>query len=274
MGLLDTFKPTLLAKKEKPESLFEAIESLHLYNMEDIEKFPLSLWEPVAKGQYIDSPNYHFTYGSDISDSDFNEVKFIFNNINKLILYSPNLSKKIPRTISMQVSEIIFRKINPNYGYSGITFRPYLSNRGDISKHPLSITYMTDLSLKERTTHGELVYSLDGSLFTGTVNIWNRGNGFFYEIRSEFEKPYIWLIKHSRSNSLDCKPNIIYECEQLIQDKQFKEREHEIYDWLQKNLPDICPKSYTAFRRMKNSKSKNYQKLEAAANNLGYNINL
>lgn len=41
---------------------------------------------------------------------------------------------------------------------------------------------------------------------------------------------------------------------------------HEYY-WLQENLPELCPKSLSAYSRMKNSNSKNYQKLLYAMEN-------
>lgn len=44
------------------------------------------------------------------------------------------------------------------------------------------------------------------------------------------------------------------------------------YKWLQENLPDICPKSYSGYKRMKNGKTKNYQKIVAKAKALGRSI--
>ncbi len=44
------------------------------------------------------------------------------------------------------------------------------------------------------------------------------------------------------------------------------------YKWLQENLPDICPKSYSGYKRMKNNNTKNYQKLVACAKELGREI--
>lgn len=41
------------------------------------------------------------------------------------------------------------------------------------------------------------------------------------------------------------------------------------YIWLQENLPDICPKSYAGYKRMKNGNTKNYQKLVACAKDMG-----
>lgn len=44
------------------------------------------------------------------------------------------------------------------------------------------------------------------------------------------------------------------------------------YKWLQENLPDICPKSYSGYKRMKNGNTKNYQKLAARAKEMGRDI--
>lgn len=41
------------------------------------------------------------------------------------------------------------------------------------------------------------------------------------------------------------------------------------YKWIQDNLPEICPKSYSGYMRMKKSNSKNYQKIVAEAKKLG-----
>lgn len=44
------------------------------------------------------------------------------------------------------------------------------------------------------------------------------------------------------------------------------------YKWIQENLPEICPKSFSGYKRMKNSNTKNFQKIVAEANRLGRNI--
>ena len=41
------------------------------------------------------------------------------------------------------------------------------------------------------------------------------------------------------------------------------------YKWIQDNLPEICPKSYSGYMRMKKSNTKNYQKIVAEAKRLG-----
>lgn len=44
------------------------------------------------------------------------------------------------------------------------------------------------------------------------------------------------------------------------------------FQWIQDNLPDICPKSLTGYRRMKNQNTKNYQKIVETALAMGYKI--
>ena len=44
------------------------------------------------------------------------------------------------------------------------------------------------------------------------------------------------------------------------------------YKWLQDNLPDVCPKSYSGYKRMKNGNTKNYQKIVAKAKESGRDI--
>jgi tetratricopeptide (TPR) repeat protein len=58
--------------------------------------------------------------------------------------------------------------------------------------------------------------------------------------------------------------------EAMIQAKEEEEKSRKEYDWICENLPDIAPKSFSGFRRMKNSDSTNFQKLCQAAHNAGY----
>ena len=51
-----------------------------------------------------------------------------------------------------------------------------------------------------------------------------------------------------------------------------EEVESKEFQWLQSNLPDICPKSLTGYRRMKKQNTKNYQKIVDEAQKLGYEI--
>ena len=65
-----------------------------------------------------------------------------------------------------------------------------------------------------------------------------------------------------------------YELElQAQKNERQKERDKIDYDWLLAQLPENCPKSFSAYRRIKNSNSPSYQKLIAEAQSKGFHIN-
>lgn len=51
-----------------------------------------------------------------------------------------------------------------------------------------------------------------------------------------------------------------------------KQQDKADYDWLWKNLPELCPKSFGSYRRMKSSNSAGYQKIVLEAQHKGYHI--
>ncbi len=57
---------------------------------------------------------------------------------------------------------------------------------------------------------------------------------------------------------------IEFEAQRGVNKREFK--------WIQENLPEICPKSYSGYMRMKNANTKNYQKIVAEAKKLGRSI--
>ena len=57
--------------------------------------------------------------------------------------------------------------------------------------------------------------------------------------------------------------------ETMIEAEAKRGEEKRIYQWIHDNLPDLCPKSYSGYRRMKTQNTKNYQKIQCAAKELG-----
>lgn len=45
--------------------------------------------------------------------------------------------------------------------------------------------------------------------------------------------------------------------------------DNQTFLWIQENLPDLCPKSLTGFRRIRTQNTKNYQKIVSEAAKLG-----
>lgn len=58
----------------------------------------------------------------------------------------------------------------------------------------------------------------------------------------------------------------------MIEFEAARGREKRKYKWIQENLPEMCPKSYSGFRRMKTQNTKNYQKIVAAAKERGVDL--
>lgn len=77
--------------------------------------------------------------------------------------------------------------------------------------------------------------------------------------------------EHHRKLELEAEQKRIRE-ETMIEREAQRGEEARAFLWLQKNIPDKCPKSISGFRRMKKQNTKNYQKLTLMAKELGYEI--
>lgn len=60
--------------------------------------------------------------------------------------------------------------------------------------------------------------------------------------------------------------------EQYIAETANRKRDKEEFDWIREFLPELAPKSFGGYRRMKSSNSKNYQKLADAAKGKGHEL--
>lgn len=76
----------------------------------------------------------------------------------------------------------------------------------------------------------------------------------------------------NRPFSDDRTPEERKEYDEYIQKLSEESKNRNDYDWLCENLPDIAPKSLSGYMRMKNSNSKNFQKLQELAKEKDYNI--
>lgn len=62
------------------------------------------------------------------------------------------------------------------------------------------------------------------------------------------------------------------EYNEMVREAKESEKNSIDYDWIWENLPEIAPKSLSGYVRMKNSNSKNYEKIVIAAKEKGYII--
>lgn len=60
------------------------------------------------------------------------------------------------------------------------------------------------------------------------------------------------------------------EYEAMVQTIEEDKKSRNEYDWICENLPNIAPKSYGGYKKMKNSNSTNFQKLYRATRDAGY----
>lgn len=80
-------------------------------------------------------------------------------------------------------------------------------------------------------------------------------------------------IKYSNRPFVDDRDdNEKVEYGKIVEEILQKRKNQEDYEWITKHLPDIAPKSLSGYSRMKNSNSKNYQKLQKAALKKGRKI--
>ncbi len=62
--------------------------------------------------------------------------------------------------------------------------------------------------------------------------------------------------------------------EKMLQDEQEYDFDKENYELLKIKLPDICPKSFSGYRKMKHSNSNNFAKLKLEADKIGIYLDI
>ena len=216
---------------------------------------------------------HHLCLRADLTGRNIEVAKGHLHELNKLIEKSYALAEEIPRGICIPISEIAFTSFRDNIGYTKLKCSPY-TYHGEISNVPFSLFFATkDFdSPGNDSTHGEILYFLSGAICRAVVHCWRKGALYTYNIRHKDDELYIHDIKSTIRLDESGNPQAIYEDDSIIQARAFRKKEHEIYDWIQSNLADVCPKSYSAYRRMKNQNTKNYRKIVEAARAMGYEI--
>ena len=134
------------------------------------------------------------------------------------------------------------------------------------------------------SAHTERIYSISGKdkRFPALPkNVFTYGGfhegcscsfGVYFEGVSTFnyhKDPVIWsnrpFVDRRTKEQIEMYEKVKKTSEQEVRDR-------EDYDWLRENMPDIAPKSFGGYRKMKNSSSQNYIKLVSAAADKGYII--
>lgn len=270
------YKPEPIPKvdpspKEFVPSLYDyLVNGLQCYTKDELQNFPFDLdYLATSPGEYDGSDWYHYGFSMDLTGRNIDIAKWEIENIRRVISTGSRPSIRVPAYVGFRTADIQFSEYNPGYGYSGLSCKPYES-KTKISRAPFYLHFMTRID-RDDPVLGNIRYYADGRFHSADVVIWKNKVGYKYKIRCKKEVPYIFTIEKSGNGEL-ISWNIVYEDPIILKQRAFEQREHARYEWLKINLPDICPKSYSGYRRMKKQNTKNFQKLSAKAIELGKDI--
>lgn len=254
------------------------VKQITTETMLQFSNLPYDLNFPIKK--YIKEGGHPFAY---IDLNLYNQSiakKHIFQ-LEKIIDENRYKIPLLKEKYYIDADKTVFIQYDDSYGYTRLMCTPYNVD-GKISKYPLNLTFMTKSDSKKYQFIGYIYYGLGGNIKKADVHIWiedvpyTGADGWSFYFSSFDDKLILEQAKTTLKLDERNMPSVVYQDKSLIEYEQRKEREKEFdiqnFQWLQKNLPDICPKSLAGFRRMRTANSKNYQLLVKEAQMLGKNI--
>lgn len=276
MGLLSSLKKIFSAQSPTPnepinipassekkltyaEKELLAVQRTTQDDVQQLKGFPYSWNRSIEK--FIKPNGHPFVY-MDIVGDNLAIAKSELEKVNSFIDRDKSLCKKIPASLKIPTSDIVFSRSNDK-GYTRLICSP-VTYDGKPTKLPLSLSFMTDLERKD-TTHGDIYYNTEGNIQKADLYFWRRGNGYFL-----FYDTYDGELILARME--DDSRSIIHKGKPLLDREADLTKTEKDYEWLQANFPDKCPKSITSYRRMKTQNTKNYQLLKQLAANHGRDI--
>lgn len=262
-GLLNLFKKSPMSHVEKERYL---VQHVSINKMRQFTNMPY-LWDSKIK-KFVE-PNCHpFAY-MDLTYDNISIAKSELSKMNRQLSADASLSSAIPNGIAIPIQDIIFHP-SYNMGYTRLMCTPFTFD-GEISKYPISLSFMTDLMDTNSSTHGDLFYGQKGCIEKAEIYFWKNCNGlfFFYDtIGAHLTLSRVEIPRMDTSGRND----IVYKGPHVLAMEASRLKEETAFNWLQRNLPHICPKSLSGYRRMKTQNTKNYQKLVAAAKYRGFDL--
>lgn len=254
-------KPKTLSYADKERI---TVQRVTIQDMQQFSSMPY-LWNSDIKKNT--QPGSHAFAYMDLVGSNVFTAKEAISAMSNKIRSDSSLSKSIPKGLSIPIDDLVF-KPSKYYGHTRLMCTPF-SYSGEISKHIASLSFMTDLSNESTSTHGELFYSPNGNITKAIVCFWRRKNGtiFYYD-----DVDGILTLSRVEIPTLGGSPAVVYKGQHIIAREIARAQHATDYKWIQRNLPNLCPKSISGYSRMKNQNTKNYQKIVQAAAEKGYTI--
>lgn len=229
---------------------------------------------PIHK--FMKESGHPFAY-MDLNSHNRKIAKNHLEQLNEIIDYHRNFIPLLTKRFRIDISVIAFHQYSKSYGYTRLMCTPY-TFAGNVSKIPLTLHFMTRLDKTSYQVSGTIFYEVDGCIQKAEAHIWFRDNmenpatgwSFYFsnidgELILEQAKTTLQPDQYGLATA-------VYKCQSLIEYEQEKDRDIQSFQWLQKNLPSKCPKSFSGYRRMKTQNTKNYQNLIAEAAKLGKTI--
>lgn len=191
MGLLD-FLSSLSSQSEKStvsqnKSHLSAVEKERIMvqriTTQDMVRFTQMPYHLDCAINKYDAPNSHpFAY-INLDNQNISAAEADMERLNAHLATAHILCRKVPKRIGIPIKDIVY-KPPKNYGYTRLMCTPYTFT-GKIAKYPLSLSFMTDLSKTENTTHGEMFYGQNGTVQKAEVYCWRGGKGYFFYFKTE-----------------------------------------------------------------------------------------
>lgn len=176
--------------------------------IEDMKQFAALPYMWNSKIQKFNRPGAHpFAY-MELAGENINVAKSELEKINILLADACQLSKLIPKQLSIPVNQIIFTR-QENQGHTRLMCTPHTFT-GKISKYPASLSFMTDISSNSNSSHGELFYSQNGSVGKANIYLWRRGCGYFFYYKTDNNALTLSKIDYFGKSNNTGKPTTIY----------------------------------------------------------------
>lgn len=276
-------KPIKLEENKNKPLTYDDKERIMVERMkaEDMLQFtamPYNLNCPLKKRT---GPKVHAEAYMDLTDENISIAKIELQKINAVIDNIRKVIPSIPKWARIDINKIAFYEYSDHdeFGHSSLICTPY-TYTGGISRYPL-ILFFVSVEPKNSigySVNGRIKYTADGKIFHATVNCWYRRSwerpreGWLYVLHNKTENLAIYQILSTTNLDKYGQPGPVYKCPELIEEERQREEDYRTYNWLKENLPDLCPKSASAFRTMKTKNTKNYQIIVTKAKDMGYII--
>lgn len=232
-----------------------------------------------CKLKKFDRPGAHAYAFMDLTLHNIGVAKAELKRLNTVIADAKRYVPDIPKWANINIGKIAFRQWSSNYGYTRLVCKPY-TYTGEREMFPLELQYMSKNTELGYHVTGEIKYRQNGQIANATVNCWQRrswkqsADGWLYRIYDgdENQSLAIYEILSTIRRDVHGQPMPVFKCSALLEIESQREMDYLDYGWIEKTLPNDCPKTFTAYRSMKMRNSKGYQKLQQLAAQMGRKI--